>query len=52
LPKEWNAFYFYKAQAFEGLHELASARQLYEEACLNGVQEGCDEQKELEVLKK
>lgn len=52
LPKEWNAFYFYKAQAFEGLHELASARQLYEEACLNGVKEGCDKQKELEALVK
>jgi hypothetical protein len=48
VPKSWVAFYFYKAQAFEGLHELASARQFYETACLNGVDEGCTKQKELE----
>ncbi|MDD1615134.1 MAG: hypothetical protein CG439_208 [Methylococcaceae bacterium NSP1-2] len=48
IPKEWSAFYFYKAQAFEGLHELTAARQLYEQACLNGVSEGCEKQKELE----
>jgi hypothetical protein len=49
VPKEWDAFYFYKAQAFEGLHELTAARQLYEEACTHGVNEGCDKQKELEA---
>jgi hypothetical protein len=49
IPKEWNAFYFYKAQAFEGLHELTAARQWYEQACLNGVSEGCEKQKELET---
>jgi len=52
IPKSWSAFYFYKAQAFEGLHELASARQLYEQACLNGVTEGCEKQKELEAAVK
>lgn len=49
LPKSWSGFYFYKAQAFEGLHELASARQLYEQACSNGVKEGCEKQKALEA---
>lgn len=48
IPKEWVDFYFYKAQAFEGLHELTAARQLYEQACLNGVSEGCEKQKKLE----
>jgi len=47
-PKEWAALYFYKAQAFEGLQELNSARQFYEKACLNGVHEGCEQQKKLE----
>jgi len=49
LPKSWSDFYFYKAQAFEGLHELTSARQFYEQACSNGVTEGCAKQKELET---
>jgi hypothetical protein len=49
LPKSWSDFYFYKAQAFEGLHELTSARQLYEQACSNGVKEGCEKQKALET---
>ncbi|MEI6707470.1 MAG: hypothetical protein WCK96_10095 [Methylococcales bacterium] len=48
IPKAWIDLYFYKAQAFEGLHELTSAQQFYEKACLNGVNEGCDKQKELE----
>jgi tetratricopeptide (TPR) repeat protein len=48
IPKEWAALYFYKAQAFEGLLEMNSARQIYEKACLNGVQEGCEQQKKLE----
>jgi hypothetical protein len=48
VPKSWVAFYFYKAQAFEGLHELTEARKFYETACLNGVDEGCTKQKELE----
>lgn len=48
-PKEWSALYFYKAQAYEGLQELNSARQFYEKACVNGVTEGCEKQKELET---
>jgi tetratricopeptide (TPR) repeat protein len=52
IPKEWVDFYFYKAQAFEGLHELVAAHQLYEQACVNGVNEGCVKQKELEMLVK
>jgi hypothetical protein len=52
VPESWSAFYFYKAQAFEGLHELNSARQFYEKACLNAVSEGCAKQKELEALVK
>jgi hypothetical protein len=49
VKKSWVAFYFYKAQAFEGLHELVAAQQYYEKACLNGIKEGCDKQKELEA---
>jgi hypothetical protein len=49
LPPEWRDFYFYKAQAFEGLHELSSARQYYEKACSQGVTEGCAKQKSLET---
>ncbi|MCX7066566.1 MAG: hypothetical protein NTW85_02545 [Methylococcales bacterium] len=48
VPTAWVDLYFYKAQAFEGLHELSAARESYEKACLNGVNEGCDKQKELE----
>ncbi len=48
IPKDWAALYFYKAQAFEGLLEMNSARQFYEKACLNGIQEGCEQQKKLE----
>ncbi len=48
IPKDWAALYFYKAQAFEGLLEMNSARQFYEKACLNGVQEGCEQQKKIE----
>ena len=49
LPPEWRDFYFYKAQAFEGLHELSSARQYYEKACSQDVTEGCAKQKALET---
>jgi len=49
IPKSWNALYLHKGTAFEGLHELASARQLYEQACSNGVKEGCEKQKALET---
>ncbi len=51
-PKEWAALYFYKAQAYEGLQEINSASQFYEKACLHGVHEGCEKQKELEALVK
>lgn len=49
VPKSWNEFYLYKAQAFEGLHELVSASQYYEKACLKNIDEGCKKQKELEA---
>ena len=48
IPKSWVMLYLHKGKAFEGLHELTSAQQFYEKACLNGVNEGCDKQKELE----
>ncbi len=51
-PPEWRDFYFYKAQAFEGLHELSAARQYFEKACLEGVTEGCAKQKALEAVAK
>lgn len=50
--KEWPALYFYKAQAYEGLQEINSASQFYEKACLHGVHEGCEKQKQLEALVK
>lgn len=49
VPPEWRDFYFYKAQVFEGLHELSAARAYYEKACLAGVKEGCVRQKALEA---
>jgi protein O-mannosyl-transferase len=52
VPKSWFLFYFHKAQALEGLHELVAARQFYEQACLTGLKEGCTKQQELEALVK
>lgn len=48
LPKGWQSFYFNKAEALEGLHELVAAKQYYEKACLQQIPDACNKQKQLE----
>ncbi|MFI3190203.1 hypothetical protein BCS42_16905 [Crenothrix sp. D3] len=46
--KAWRGYYYHKAQALEGLHDLTQVRELYEKSCLNGMTKSCDRLKELE----
>lgn len=47
VPKQWSNFYFFKAQAFEGLNDINQAKYYYEKACQLNINEGCDKQKQL-----
>jgi tetratricopeptide (TPR) repeat protein len=47
--KERHALYIYTGYAYEKLHDLSTARQFYEKACLDGMAEGCEKQKKLEA---
>ena len=47
VPKHWADFYFFKAQAFEGLHDINNAKLYYEKACQMAIQESCEKQKAL-----
>ena len=45
VPSYWSDFYFFKAQAFEGLHDINNAKLYYEKACQLNIKEGCEKQK-------
>lgn len=47
VSKDWSDFYFFKAQAFEGLNNMDYAKKYYEKACQLNIKEGCDKQKQL-----